>query len=125
MKLTENFSKSEFDCKDGSEMPSNVLENIKELAKNMQVLRDNLNLPIKLTSAYRSPSHNRKSGGKSNSQHLYGKACDMQVKGMSPKDVYASIERLIELGEMKEGGLGLYNTFVHYDIRGTKARWNG
>ena len=49
----------------------------------------------------------------------------MQVKGMSPKDVYASIERLIELGEMKEGGLGLYNTFVHYDIRGTKARWNG
>jgi len=25
---------------------------------------------------------------------------------------------------MKEGGLGLYNTFVHYDIRGTKARWD-
>ena len=125
MKLTSNFSKAEFDCKDGSEMPSNVLENIKELAKNMQVLRDNLNLPISLTNGYRSVSHNRKVGGAKNSQHLYGKACDMQVKGMSPKDVYASIERLIELGEMKEGGIGLYNTFVHYDIRGTKARWNG
>ena len=25
---------------------------------------------------------------------------------------------------MKEGGVGLYNGFVHYDIRGTKARWD-
>jgi uncharacterized protein YcbK (DUF882 family) len=64
MKLTENFSKAEFDCHDGSEMPSDVLENVKELAKNMQVLRDELGLPIHLTSAYRSPSHNRKAGGK-------------------------------------------------------------
>ena len=29
MKLTKNFSKSEFECTDGSEMPDNVLKNIK------------------------------------------------------------------------------------------------
>lgn len=125
MKLTENFSKAEFDCKDGSEMPKEVLENVKELAKNMQVLRDELGLPIHLTSAYRSPSHNRKAGGKSNSQHLYGKACDMKVKGMTPKQVLLVIERLIKEGKMMQGGIGVYNTFLHYDIRNSKARWNG
>lgn len=125
MKLTENFSKSEFDCKDGSEMPDSVLKNIKELAKNMQVLRDYLRMPITLNSGYRSPAYNKKIGGVKNSQHILGKACDMKVKGMSPKDVHAVIELLIESGEMKQGGLGLYKTFVHYDIRGTKARWNG
>ena len=123
MKLTKNFSKSEFECKDGSEMPNDVFENIKVLAEQMQVLRDELGVPIHLTSAYRSPSHNRKAGGKSNSQHLYGKACDMQVKGMSPKKVYLTIERLIKEGKMLQGGLGLYNTFVHYDWRLTRARW--
>ncbi len=125
MKLTENFSKAEFDCHDGSEMPGDVLENVKELAKNMQVLRDELGLPIHLTSAYRSPSHNRKAGGKIKSQHLYGKACDMKVKGMTPKQVLLVIERLIKEEKMMQGGIGLYNTFTHYDIRGTKARWNG
>jgi hypothetical protein len=25
---------------------------------------------------------------------------------------------------MKEGGLGLYNSWVHYDIRGKKIRWD-
>ena len=123
MKLTKNFSKSEFDCKDGSEMPNDVFENVKILAEQMQVLRDELGVPIHLTNGYRSVSHNRKVGGAKNSQHLYGKACDMQVKGMSPKKVYLTIERLIKEGKMLQGGLGLYNTFVHYDCRLTRARW--
>jgi len=25
---------------------------------------------------------------------------------------------------MKQGGLGLYDSFVHYDVRGVKARWD-
>ena len=42
MKLTNNFSKSEFDSKDGAEMPSDVLENVKKLAGYLQILRDHL-----------------------------------------------------------------------------------
>jgi uncharacterized protein YcbK (DUF882 family) len=26
---------------------------------------------------------------------------------------------------MKQGGVGKYSTFVHYDTRGTAARWSG
>jgi hypothetical protein len=43
---------------------------------------------------------------------------------MSPQIVHKIILDLIEEGKMKQGGLGLYSSFVHYDVRGTKARWS-
>jgi len=122
MKLTENFSKSEFDSKDGAAMPLEVLQNIKELANNLQVLRDHLGKSISINSGYRSPSHNKKIGAKA-SQHLLGTAADIVVKGMPPSEVAKAIVQLIGEGKMKEGGLKAYATFTHYDIRGTKARW--
>lgn len=125
MKLTKNFSLHEFDCKDGSKMPSEVLLNIVKLADQLQILRDFIGRPIKINSAYRSPSHNKMVGGAKNSQHLLGKAADIRVDGVSPRELHGIIEELIKDGRMKEGGLGRYNSFVHYDIRGTKARWNG
>lgn len=124
MRLTKNFTKREFKSKDGSKMPIEVLENVKELAFNLQVLRDFLGEPLRINSAYRSEAHNRAVGGSSKSQHLLGKASDLRVKGLDSEDLYHIIESLINDGKMKEGGLGLYNSFVHYDIRGTKARWN-
>ncbi len=60
MKLTSNFNKSEFDSKDGFDMPDDVLENIKVVAEQLQVLRDTLNMPITVNSAYRSVAHNKK-----------------------------------------------------------------
>ena len=124
MKLTKNFSRQEFDCKDGTKVPDNLLNNLKELAENLQVLRDYLNTPVSITgSGYRTPSHNKKVGGASNSQHLYAKAADINAKGLTPKELFRTIENLISLGKMKQGGLGLYKTFVHYDIRGFRARW--
>lgn len=124
MKLTKNFSKKEFDSKDVSEMPQDVFVNIQKLANQLQVLRDYLGKQISINSAYRSPSHNKSVGGAKNSQHLYGKASDITVKEMTPKQVYDAIEILISNGDMLQGGLGLYNTFVHYDFRGNKSRWD-
>jgi hypothetical protein len=42
---------------------------------------------------------------------------------MKPKMLFQVIENLIENGEVLQGGLGLYKSFVHYDIRKSKARW--
>jgi len=122
MKLTENFYLSEFESKDGAEMPQEVLINITKLACNLQRLRDTLNRPIRINSGYRSPSHNEAIGVK-NSQHTKGKAADIVVEGLSPKRVKRAIESLILEGEMLQGGIGLYDTFVHYDIRKERARW--
>jgi len=122
--LTLNFNKKEFASKDGAGMPEDVWQNIKTLAKQLEALRSHLNKPIIVTSGYRSETHNNRIGGKKNSQHLLGKAADIQIKGLKPKTIYKAIEKLIEQGKMLEGGLGLYDTFVHYDIRGKEARWD-
>lgn len=122
-KLTTNFSLNEFQCKDGSDIPNDILPNVIELAKNLQVLRNYINKPITINSGYRSPRYNAKIGGVKNSQHVKGKAADIVVKGMTPKEVALVLEGLIEKGKIKQGGIGIYPNFTHYDIRGIKARW--
>jgi uncharacterized protein YcbK (DUF882 family) len=122
-KITTNFSLEEFNSKCGRPIPNNVLPNIINLAKNLQVLRDALGKSITITSGYRSPEHNAKVKGAKNSQHIKGTAADIKVKGMTPKEVALVIEGLIEQGKMKQGGIGIYPSWVHYDHRGTKARW--
>jgi len=122
-KLTENFSLQEFMCNDGSDVPNEYLPNVIVLANNLQVLRDFIKKPITINSAYRSPKYNAKVGGAKNSQHLVAKAADLRVEGLTPKELANAIESLIKAGKMHQGGIGIYPTFTHYDIRGTKARW--
>lgn len=124
MQLTDNFNLSEFASHDGTPVPKNLLGNAKELAEQLQVLRHHLKKPILINSAYRSPKHNKNVGGSPNSQHLKAKAADIRVPGVSPLELFQTIEKLIQKGKMKQGGLGLYKTFVHYDTRGKKARWD-
>lgn len=123
-KLTKNFDLSEFECNDGSWMPDHVYSNVKDAANNLQKLRDIYNRSIKITSAYRSKKYNKKIGGVSNSTHTLGLATDIQIKGIDYNKLYNHIETLIKDGLLKEGGLGLYDNFIHYDIRGSKARWD-
>jgi uncharacterized protein YcbK (DUF882 family) len=122
-KITNNFSLQEFNSKCGRDIPNNILPNIFELAKNLQVLRDAVGKSISITSGYRSPEHNAKIKGAKNSQHIKGTAADIKIQGMTPKEVVLVIEGLIESGKMKQGGIGIYPSWVHYDIRGTKSRW--
>jgi len=124
MKLTKNFNLKEFECKCGCDMPLEVYENVIKLAGELQKLRTYLDRPIKINSAYRCPEHNSKIGGSKNSQHLLGKASDIVVESLKPAEVFIIIEDLIDFGELLQGGLGNYQTFTHYDIRKTKARWD-
>jgi len=124
-KLSKNFDWSEFESRDGAPMPPDVKENIQELAKNLEVIREAVGRPLKINSGYRSPAWNKKVGGVSGSQHQKGRAADLVSSGVTPSQLHAIILDLIIKGKIKEGGVGKYGTFVHYDIRGTKARWNG
>jgi len=122
--MTQNFSIDEFQCKCGCKMPADVHVNIVKLANNLQVLRNHLKRPITINSAYRCENHNRNIGGVPNSQHVQGKAADIVVKNLQPKQIQKAIDELILRGDMLQGGIGIYNTFTHYDIRKTKARWD-
>lgn len=123
MKLSANFTTDEFKCHDGTNVPPELMPNVRELAANLQALRDYLGEPIHVNSGYRTPAYNKKVGGKPASQHMQAKASDITVKSKSPKQLAAVIEKLIAEGKMKQGGLGIYPGFVHYDVRGKKARW--
>ena len=124
MRITENFSKSEFDSKDGSEMPKEVYFNIVKLANQLQYVRDYLNKPVNINSGYRSPEHNKAIGGVKNSQHILGKAADITVSDLQPRIVYQLMNDLMDKGEILQGGLGLYKTFIHYDIRKKRVRFD-
>jgi len=123
MKLTNNFELSEFTSKDGSTTPLDVIENLKELASNLQVIRDTIKAPIRINSGYRSPSHNKRIGGATNSFHVKGMAADIVIDGYTPEEVFATLDILMKQGKIKKGGLKKYRTFVHYDIRGVIKRW--
>ena len=123
--LTKNFNLSEFRCRDGSDVPEELMENVYLLAENLQVLRDHLGKPVRVISGYRSPAYNRKIGGAKKSQHMVARAADIKVSGMHPDDVRQEILGLIKEGKMATGGVGRYTTFTHYDTRGWNARWSG
>lgn len=123
MQLTKNFNLNEFACKDGTPVPPELIPNVQELAENLQVLRDELGEAIHINSAYRHEAYNKKIGGEKKSFHIKAMAGDITCKSLTPKKLHAKIEKLIAAGKMKQGGLGLYPGFVHYDIRGVKARW--
>ena len=121
--LTAHFKWEEFDCKDGNKVPQAYWGNLQLLATNLEALRRAVNKPIQIISGYRSPAHNKAVGGAKSSQHLTASAADLKIEGLTPKQVANMIEALIASGRMTQGGLGVYPTWVHYDIRGHKARW--
>lgn len=115
--LSENFRVREFACKDGSDI---ILINL-ELVELLQNIRTHFRAPVTITSAYRNHCYNKKAGGAKTSQHLYGIAADIQVKGIAPKTVAAYVEQLMP----DKGGIGTYPTFVHVDVRRSPSRWRG
>ena len=112
-----NFKVNEFACSDGSD----VVFVSPDLVKVLQQIRDYFKLPVTVNSGYRTPGHNKKVGGAEYSQHLYGMAADISVKGVKPERVYEYVDSLLK----NTGGVGLYDTFVHVDVRKVKSRWNG
>ena len=123
MKLTENFSLDELN-KHKFDMPDSVLDNLKMLTVQLEIIRAHFNAPVTINSGYRNLEYNRNIGSKDTSQHVLGTAADIVIKDVSPDEVADALEFLINVGMLKEGGVGRYNTFTHYDIRGTRARWN-
>ena len=116
-KLTANFKVKEFACKDGSD-PIFIAP---ELVEILQKIRTHFGKSVTINSGFRTATYNKKIGGATYSQHLYGMASDIVVKGVKPKVVAEYVETLMP----NKGGIGIYSTFVHVDVRETKSRWNG
>jgi uncharacterized protein YcbK (DUF882 family) len=77
----------------------------------LEELRAKLNAPIIITSGYRCEKHNRDVGGVRNSQHLYGNAADILVKGYTSEEV-AEVAKEVDFSFVKT-----YKSWVHIDVR--------
>lgn len=113
--LSKNFKVKEFRCKDNSD----AIFIAPSLVTLLQEIRDHYKKPVYINSAYRTETYNAKIGGAEYSQHKYGTAADIHINGVTPKALYTWLDS--KLGNT--GGLGLYNSFVHVDVREVKARW--
>ncbi|MBD1912181.1 MULTISPECIES: D-Ala-D-Ala carboxypeptidase family metallohydrolase [unclassified Leptolyngbya] len=107
--------------KNGSRIPPTVAvtENIIGLARQLQRAREQLDRPFQINSWYRPPEVNNEVGGASRSQHLFGRAADIQVSGLSGRQVANAV-----FGWWN-GGIGIYSNMpsvVHLDT-GPRRYW--
>ena len=114
--LSNNFKVKEFACNDGSDT---VLISDK-LVDLLQKIRDHFGVAVTINSGYRTSSYNKKVGGVSNSQHVKGTAADIVVKGVDPLTVAQYAEYIMP----NSGGIGVYQTFTHVDVRTSRSRWD-
>ncbi len=132
------FHVAEFNSHDGEPYPVAWTDRLEALCSVLDVIRAAWGGPLRVVSGYRSPAWNAKVDGAKASQHMEGKAADIQpmvsaaAMGAAVIDLHARILRLNADGQIQlMGGLGYYpNRWVHVDIRtrpsdGHLAQWHG
>jgi len=133
VKLTTNFSLSEFERSETAErnglrnsVPQTLMPNVRKLAEWLQTLRDRLcehygrKVSINISSGYRSPALNRKVGGSSTSVHMSGLAADINASGVSVDDLFAFIkERMTDLPV--DQVIHEFGRWVHIGLPGSKG----
>lgn len=120
--LAPGFRVREFRCRDGSD----AIMIDQTLVVLLQAIREHFGKAVTITSGYRTAAHNKSVGGAKSSQHLLGRAADIQVAGVSVEDVASYAEALMP----DWGGVGRYpikpgraRGWVHVDTRPNKSRW--
>ena len=115
--LTKDFRVREFRCKDGSDK---ILIDT-DLVNLLQQIRDAFGRAVTINSAYRTPTHNKRVGGASNSQHVKGTAADIRVQGVPPFAIAAWMEQHIKSVGKHACGYYPISLFCHVDVRATKV----
>lgn len=91
-----------------------------ELMRILRIVERRYGKKVMVTSGFRSASANRRAGGARNSTHIYCKAADIQVDGVSKWDL-AKFLRTVD----GRGGVGTYcrTKSVHIDV-GSVRDWH-
>jgi hypothetical protein len=91
-----------------------------KLVRLMVKVQNHFGRPLHIVSGCRSRKYNRRIGGARRSQHLYCKAVDFSIPGVSKYRVAKFLRRL-----PGRGGVGLYcrSSYVHLDI-GPRRQWS-
>lgn len=108
MKLSANFNLSELTKSQTAErkgIPNNPspgqIDNLKELCMNvLQPIRSNFDKPVIVSSGYRSAELCVAIGSSITSQHVEGKAADIEVPGIDNKELAEWIRHNLEYDQL-------------------------
>ena len=114
--LSPHFRVREFACRDGADL----VKIDTDLVELLERIRTATCGAVTVNSGYRTASYNQKVAGARASQHLLGRAADIQVSGASP----LLVGQIAEYYLGGHGGIGVYQTFTHVDTRTARARWD-
>jgi uncharacterized protein YcbK (DUF882 family) len=79
---------------------------------------------VKLTSVYRSPEYNASvTGSAKRSLHMEFLAADL-IPSSGTSGEWADKLKSMRARGAFQGGIGIYNSFVHVDVRGREATWD-
>ena len=129
-RLSEHFVVEEFDCNDGTKVPSAYYEALKDLCRIYLEPLHAAYGPVTVNSGYRTPSYNAGVGGASNSFHIYtahdtnDPAADVSCAKGNASQWHAKLDALRQANG-GNGGLGRYSTFCHIDLRDYPSDWSG
>ena len=97
------------------------LDNLDKMDKTfllrLDEARERAGIPFVINSAYRTPGHNAKIGGKPNSSHLKGLAVDISVTNSRQR--FIVLNALLEVGFTR---IGIADTFIHVDLDSGKSK---
>lgn len=109
----EFFTRDEFRCKCGGKYcdgyPAEPQELMVRLADRA---RKHFKAPATVVSGLRCRQHNANESGVANSQHMYGEACDIRIKGVSGDRLLAFFKAQPEVRYTYK----INSTNVHFDI---------
>ncbi len=149
------FTLEEFACHDGTPYPVDQPDleapgqmwrdsRLAPLVATLDAIREVLGRPLHVDSGYRTLAYDQRlydhsvaTGGGANdkapplqSQHPKGRAADIRTGSLTPLELRNLIGSLYSAGKLPHlGGLGLYSSFVHVDVRPRPgnhlAQWGG
>jgi len=130
-RLSKHFVVEEFDCKDGTKVKEREYKGLEYLCRQyLEPMRRRFGA-CSVHSGYRTKSWNAHVGGETNSYHMYpyhdgnDQVADVSFARGSSADWHAMANSIRRRKRGRRGGLGLYSSFVHIDIRDYEANWRG
>ena len=109
--------------------PKELWPNILTTAWIVNSLREHFDVPVHITSAYRSPAYNEEVGGSTNSRHTAFNAIDFWIEGVDPRTIQQFLRDDQKVAAV--AGIGSYEGFTHLDTRAlvfpdmSPAQWDG
>lgn len=113
IKIDRFFNLDEFECPCCNRVMLHLI-----LLRKLSALRQAIGMRLIINSGYRCKKENRRVHGVKASYHIFGLAADVEAPSMKISDLLKYAQNI------DFGGIGIYDNFLHLDIRSDHESWD-